>query len=120
MKKVFAAIHAIWMIWLGVVVLAAFGLLTFACLWIVGFVFGCAKARPAYLDSHEERVVCHLAYRAADWRGEEHTLPLWLIYDKHIGRHPNDYWGRCKAEDIKPLDEAQEKPPSGLRTRRKQ
>jgi len=55
----------------------------------------------------EERPVCHLAYHMSDWYGEDKTLTLWRIYDRHIGMHPSDYWGKCKEEDIKELPETE-------------
>ncbi len=56
----------------------------------------------------EERPICHLDYELAEWYGEDETLPLWLVYAGHIGMHPNDYWGKCKEEDIKERPEPRE------------
>lgn len=53
-------------------------------------------------DPQERRTVCHKAYRNAQWWPQEIEVPIWLAYEKHIGMHPNDYWGPCK-EDTRPL-----------------
>lgn len=66
---------------------------------------GLSRARrwSGGLDPGEERTVCHLDYRAGEWRGRTLELPLWLVYEHHIGMHPTDYWGECRPEDIRPL-----------------
>ncbi len=58
----------------------------------------------------EERPICHLDYELTEWYGEDETLPLWLVYEGHIGMHPNDYWGKCKEEDIKERKIPKERP----------
>lgn len=95
------------------------GVLAFlAMIWVSVLLVACSgKESPGYVRSTEERRICHLRYRAGDWRGEDAILPLWLVYRDHIGMHPRDYWGRCRPEDIKPYEQPddakpEEKPPT--------
>lgn len=57
----------------------------------------CGCAKPAeYLRSQEVRVVCHQKYSKGSWHPTEVEGPLVILYQQHIGWHPNDYWGRCE------------------------